>query len=116
METAKLLSYFSLIKRYCSNHCSKCYKCAFYEPYEYGGGGCIFTTNALGDHPSWWKLDKLEYKFSRMFNELKEASEQTVKRGKWEDSSNGWTCSCCGRDSTYDTRFCSNCGADMRGE
>ena len=71
MKTAKLLSYFSLIKRYCDNH-HECYKCAFYEPYEHGGGGCTFTTNALGERPNWWNLNKLEFKFNQMFDELKE--------------------------------------------
>lgn len=75
MKAAKLLSYFSLIKRYCDEQHSKCCKCAFYEPYEYGGGGCSFTTNALGEQPSWWNLNKLEYKFTRMFDELKEKTE-----------------------------------------
>lgn len=74
MKTAKLLSYFSLIKRYCDSH-RECYECAFYVPYEYGGGGCPFTTNALGDKPSWWNLNKLEYRFDRMFDELEEKTK-----------------------------------------
>lgn len=31
----------------------------------------------------------------------------------WEDCSNGWMCSNCFRDSTYDTEYCPHCGAKM---
>lgn len=31
----------------------------------------------------------------------------------WEDCSNGWMCSNCYRDSTYDTKYCPHCGAKM---
>ena len=37
------------------------------------------------------------------------------RKGHWEDCSNGWRCTCCDRDSRKDTKFCPNCGADMRG-
>ena len=36
--------------------------------------------------------------------------------GHWEDCSNGWMCSNCLHDSTHDSNFCPNCGADMRGD
>ena len=36
--------------------------------------------------------------------------------GHWLDTSNGWMCSICDRDSKSDTNFCPNCGADMRCE
>lgn len=39
-----------------------------------------------------------------------------VKHGHWLDSSNGWMCSICGRDSRFDTNFCPYCGTDMRCE
>lgn len=52
-------------------------------------------------------LDALEMAISA----LKESKE----RGKWIDSSNGWTCSICNRDSKSDTDFCPNCGTKMKG-
>ena len=39
--------------------------------------------------------------------------EQESKTGHWIDSSNGWMCSECNRDNTYDTNYCPNCGAKM---
>lgn len=36
-------------------------------------------------------------------------------KGEWLDSSNGWTCSICNRDSKRDTDFCPNCKARMKG-
>ena len=36
-----------------------------------------------------------------------------VRHGRWIDSSNGWMCSVCERDSTYDTPYCPHCGALM---
>ena len=38
-----------------------------------------------------------------------------VRHGRWIDSSNGWMCSVCERDSTYDTLYCPHCGARMDG-
>ena len=38
------------------------------------------------------------------------------KTGHWEDCSNGWMCSNCYRDVTYESDFCPICGADMRGD
>lgn len=38
-----------------------------------------------------------------------------VRRGHWEDCSNGWMCSNCLHDSDHDSNFCPDCGADMRG-
>lgn len=35
------------------------------------------------------------------------------KSGHWIDCSNGWMCSECHKDNTYDTDFCPNCGAKM---
>ena len=40
---------------------------------------------------------------------------QKSKTGHWIDSSNGWMCSKCNRDNTFDTNYCPNCGADMGG-
>lgn len=48
--------------------------------------------------------------------DLPAADVAEVKYGHWLDSSNGWTCSICYRDSTFDTNFCPHCGANMRGE
>jgi len=36
-----------------------------------------------------------------------------VRHGRWIDSSNGWMCSECGQDNTYDKPWCPNCGARM---
>ena len=41
------------------------------------------------------------------------ALEQEPKTGHWIDSSNGWMCSECNKDNTYDTDYCPNCGAKM---
>ena len=57
-------------------------------------------------------LDKVE----RALSEMPAADVQPVRRGKWEDCSNGSMCSCCYRDVTYETPFCPYCGADMRGK
>lgn len=48
--------------------------------------------------------------------ELPAADVQPVRRGRWEDCSNGWMCSYCNRDVTHETLYCPNCGADMKGE
>ena len=53
-------------------------------------------------------LDALEMAIS--------ALKDSKSKGKWIDSSNGWTCSICNRDSKRDTDFCPDCGVDMRGE
>lgn len=39
--------------------------------------------------------------------------EQESKTGHWIDSSNGWMCSECNKDNTFDTNYCPNCGARM---
>ena len=49
-------------------------------------------------------------------NSIESVDAQPVRRGKWEDCSNGSMCSCCCRDVTYETPFCPYCGADMRGK
>lgn len=36
-----------------------------------------------------------------------------VVHAKWIDCSNGWMCSACERDNTYDKPYCPNCGAKM---
>ena len=36
-----------------------------------------------------------------------------VRHGRWIDSSNGWMCSECKQDNTYDKPWCPNCGAKM---
>lgn len=71
MDETQLLYYFALIKRYCDNH-RECYKCAFYIAYDCGGGGCALTTNALGNKPNWWDLNKLEYCAHKMCRDMRE--------------------------------------------
>ena len=39
--------------------------------------------------------------------------EQEPKTGHWIDSSNGWMCSECNKDNTFDTNYCPNCGCRM---
>ena len=39
--------------------------------------------------------------------------KQEPKTGHWIDSSNGWMCSECKWDNTFDTNYCPNCGAKM---
>ena len=34
-------------------------------------------------------------------------------QARWEDCSNGWTCSNCYQDRTHTSKFCPNCGAKM---
>lgn len=79
MDETKMLYYFALIKRYCNSH-RECYKCAFYFPYEYGGGGCAFRTNALGDKPSWWDLNKLESCAYIMCQDMRKLDEQNSEQ------------------------------------
>lgn len=38
----------------------------------------------------------------------------TQKTAKWSDSSNGWMCSCCNRDSMHAYKTCPKCGCMMR--
>lgn len=45
---------------------------------------------------------------------LTEVLEPQPIRGHWEDCSNGWMCSNCGRDVSHESDFCPHCGADMR--
>lgn len=40
-------------------------------------------------------------------------TESAVKRGRWEDCSNGWMCSVCKHDARKDYPYCPNCGAKM---
>lgn len=35
------------------------------------------------------------------------------KKAMWEDCSNGWMCSNCFRDSTFDYYVCPHCGCTM---
>lgn len=41
---------------------------------------------------------------------------QEPKIGYWIDSSNGWMCSECNNDNTFDTKYCPNCGVKMERE
>lgn len=49
-------------------------------------------------------------------DEAPAADVASVRHGRWIDSSNGWMCSVCERDSTYDTLYCPHCGALMDGK
>ena len=40
----------------------------------------------------------------------------TVRHGHWEDSSNGWMCSECFKETYRDYQYCPHCGAKMDGE
>ena len=50
--------------------------------------------------------------------DIEDAPSVTPKEkvGHWEDSSNGWMCSICDREYSYDTNYCPNCGARMESE
>ena len=41
---------------------------------------------------------------------------EPIRHGRWIDCSNGWMCSECEQDNTYDKPYCPNCGAKMDGE
>ena len=72
------------------------------------------------------ELDYEEWYFHRIFVQAmndedveaicKLPSVNVRQTGEWIDSSNGWMCSECNRDNTFDTNYCPNCGADMRTE
>lgn len=47
---------------------------------------------------------------------LPAADVAPVRHGRWIDSSNGWMCSECEQDNTYDKPYCPNCGALMDGK
>ena len=57
-----------------------------------------------------------------VIHDIPAADVRTVVRGEWEEedsASNRWSfrCSVCGKGGRgYKFNFCSNCGADMRGE
>ena len=38
------------------------------------------------------------------------------KHGEWIDFKNGWKCNACEKWNSEKSKFCPNCGADMRGE
>lgn len=44
---------------------------------------------------------------------LPPVTPQEPKTGYWIESSNGWMCSECNKDNTFDTNYCPNCGAKM---
>ena len=48
-----------------------------------------------------------------ILHDLPAADVVPVRHGKWIDSSNGWMCSECEVDNTYDKHYCPNCGALM---
>ena len=51
-----------------------------------------------------------------LFRDIKELPPVQPKTGHWIDSSNGWMCSECKCDNTFDTNYCPNCGAKMESE
>lgn len=68
-------------------------------------------------NPSYWNkcdvIDRADLIY--LFERLESVKSQPI-RGHWEDCSNGWMCSNCDRDVSYESDFCPHCGADMRGE
>lgn len=55
--------------------------------------------------------DKVDVMY--VLDEIPSVIPQEPKTGHWIDSSNGWMCSECNNDNTYDTNYCPNCGAKM---
>lgn len=51
-----------------------------------------------------------------LIGSLPAADVAPVRHGRWIDSSNGWMCSECEQDNTYDKPYCPNCGALMDGK
>lgn len=49
-------------------------------------------------------------------DDMPSVTPQEPKTGHWIDSSNGWMCSECNKDNTFDTNYCPNCGAKMESE
>lgn len=56
------------------------------------------------------------FAFETMVREYPTEDVAPVIHAHWEDCSNGWMCSNCYRDSTYDTEYCPHCGAKMNEE
>lgn len=48
-----------------------------------------------------------------LIEEFPAADVAPTRHGRWIDSSNGWMCSECEQDNTYDKPWCPNCGARM---
>ena len=48
-----------------------------------------------------------------ILHNLPAADVAPVRHGRWIDCSNGWMCSECEQDNTYDKPYCPNCGALM---
>lgn len=54
--------------------------------------------------------------YAAAFSEIRKEPKANVKPivyAHWEDCSNGWMCSNCEKDNTYNKPFCPNCGATM---
>ena len=62
------------------------------------------------------RIKYLEPKADAMLDKLMRSIQNgtPLPKGHWEDCSNGWMCSNCNRDVSYESNFCPNCGADMR--
>lgn len=61
------------------------------------------------------KIDKYYHLYSNKLEAVFEEIPNPVRRGHWEDCSNGWMCSVCEHDARKNYSYCPNCGADMRG-
>jgi len=68
---------------------------------KYEEDECLATEITIGDEDI------------KAFKMAMKALEQEPKTGHWIDSSNGWMCSECNKDNTFDTNYCPNCGAKM---
>lgn len=79
----------------------------------------LISRNAvLKEISCWIGSGEYRYAMSERFlidriKTLSSVNPQEPKTGHWIDSSNGWMCSECHRDNTYDTDFCPNCGCRM---
>ena len=56
----------------------------------------------------------LATKCTAYLDEFREEKKMTPKTSHWEDSSNGWTCYACKRDSSSAYKICPNCKRKMR--
>ena len=50
---------------------------------------------------------------ARVISKISVIEAEPIRHGRWIDCSNGWMCSVCGQDNTYDKPYCPNCGAKM---
>lgn len=68
--------------------------------------------------PAWMKEVEPYYKAADMISCMKSEDVKPVVRGKWRTGTGvlRYTCSVCSTACMGSTKFCPECGADMRGE